>query len=49
MIERYKKSAELDPNDADTWINLADAYYDENEYDAAIKAYKKSIELNPFY
>jgi len=36
MIERYKKSAELDPNDADAWINLGDAYYDENEYDFAI-------------
>jgi len=29
MIERYKKSTELDPKDADAWINLADAYYDE--------------------
>ena len=40
MIERYKKSAELDPNDADAWINLADAYYDENEFEAAIQAYR---------
>jgi len=43
MIERYKKSAELDPNDVDAWINLADAYYDESEYEAAIEAYQKAI------
>ena len=49
MIERYKKSTELDPNDADAWINLGDAYYDENKYEYAIESYEKAIEINPYF
>ena len=46
MIERLKKTVELDPSDLDGWINLGDAYYDSDNYDDAIEAYREAA-MNP--
>ena len=44
-IAEYKKAIEINPNDAITHNNLADAYYRKGEYSLAIKHCDKAIEL----
>jgi len=35
------------PTNANAWTQLGNQYFDTNNYDRAIMAYKKSLELNP--
>lgn len=46
LLELRKKVAN-NPQDAQTWADLGNLYFDINEYDNAINAYKKHLELNP--
>lgn len=46
-IELYKRLAELQPNDAKTWVDLAKLYAQTGDKEKAIAAAEKSIELNP--
>jgi len=41
----YKKSLELDKNNAQVWTNLADAYGLMEDYDNELKCYQKAIKI----
>ncbi|MGD9114646.1 MAG: tetratricopeptide repeat protein [Desulfobacterales bacterium] len=43
-LEQQTKS---NPQNADAWIQLGNEYFDSNQYDKAIQAYSKSLELKP--
>lgn len=45
----YDKAVELAPNDADTYYERGDFYYEMDEYSKAIDDYSKAIRLNPNY
>ena len=46
-VNRYKELVEVNPTDIDSWVNLGDAYYDQADFNNAIKAYEKALELDP--
>lgn len=46
-IKDYDKVIELNPNDANAYLNRGNAYGNLGQYDQAIKNYDKAIELNP--
>jgi cytochrome c-type biogenesis protein CcmH/NrfG len=46
-ITALKSRAEAEPDNAVAWTELGNAYFDSNQYDASINAYRKSLELNP--
>lgn len=46
-VEYYKKQVTETPSDANSWNNLASAYFYMEKYPEAIDAYKKAIELEP--
>lgn len=46
LLELRKKVAD-DPRDAEAWADLGNLYFDLNEYENAINAYKKHLGLNP--
>ena len=37
----------LNPENVETWTQLGNLYFDTNQFDKAIGAYKRSLELNP--
>ena len=39
--------ANADPNNADAWVQLGQARFDENDYAGAVTAYRKATELAP--
>ena len=45
----WKKAIELNPDDANAYINLGIAYGEQNNYTKAIQSYEKAIELKPDY
>ena len=45
----WEKAIELNPDDADAYINLGIAYGKQNNYTKAIQSYEKAIELKPDY
>jgi hypothetical protein len=46
-IQYFQRAAELAPNDADPYINMADTYLSLNQFDKAIVAYKEVINRQP--
>jgi cytochrome c-type biogenesis protein CcmH/NrfG len=46
-IATLKRQAEANPGSAKAWTELGNAYFDSNQIDASINAYRKSLELDP--
>ena len=46
-IPDLKRMTEIDPENADVWIELGNSYFDTNRYTEAINAYQKALELRP--
>jgi cytochrome c-type biogenesis protein CcmH/NrfG len=46
-ISTLKMETASNPEDAGTWAQLGNLYFDTNQFGEAIKAYKKSLELKP--
>lgn len=47
LIATLERETRENPGNADTWTQLGNAYFDANQFEAAIGAYRKSLELNP--
>lgn len=46
-IAALKRQAVANPGNANAWTELGNAYFDSNQIDASINAYRKSLELVP--
>ena len=46
-IAALERKAQANPGNANAWVELGNAYFDSNQYEASISAYRKSLELNP--
>lgn len=44
---RWERAVEIDPTYAAAWNNLAVAYEQQGQFDAARKAYEKALRLDP--
>jgi len=47
MSDLVKKRLEKDPKDAELWFKLAYQYFQEEQHELAIDAYKKGLVLKP--
>jgi len=46
-IVTLEQETKANPQNANAWIQLGNEYFDSNQYDKAIQAYSKSLELKP--
>ncbi|MGD2185546.1 MAG: tetratricopeptide repeat protein [Desulfobacterales bacterium] len=46
-IAALERQTQADPGNANAWTELGNAYFDSNQFEASIGAYRKSLELNP--
>jgi len=46
-IATLERETQANPGNANAWIELGNAYFDSNQFEASISAYRKSLELNP--
>ena len=46
-IAALEREAQANPGNANAWTELGNAYFDSNQYEASISAYRKSLEINP--
>jgi len=46
-IPYYKKTLEINPNDADAWKDLGVIYGQSNDFEHALQAFKKVVEISP--
>ncbi|MEJ2726902.1 MAG: tetratricopeptide repeat protein [Deltaproteobacteria bacterium] len=46
-IAALERQTQKDPGSANAWKELGNAYFDSQQYEKAIGAYRKSLELNP--
>ncbi len=46
-IEQYERAVQAEPNDADKFMELGAAYYIAHNWDAAIPAFEKAVQLKP--
>lgn len=46
-LEEFKIAAGLDPNNDEIWMNIGTVYQATEDYDKALEAYSKSLQLNP--
>ncbi len=46
-IQNYEKSKKMNPDDSETFYNLAVAYYDNGLYDEAAGAFGEAFKINP--
>jgi len=46
-IPALESVTSMDPDNAGAWTELGNLYFDTNNYESAIRSYKKSLELNP--
>jgi len=47
-ILALEQEVSANPGNAETWTELGNLYYDSNQFEQAIRAYKKSLELSPY-
>ncbi len=47
VIFNNKKAVDNDPRFIEAWLILAEAYYGQTNYDAAIECYQKAIDIDP--
>ena len=47
MIAALEQETRQNPQNVKAWIELANLYFDANQYQKSIQAYRKSIEINP--
>lgn len=45
-VRELEKEAAEDPDSADAWARLGHAYFDSNRYDEAIRAYRRSLDID---
>ncbi len=48
-LEDFRKQAELDPTNPNSWDSLGDGWTAKGNLDEAIKAYRKALTLNPLF
>ncbi len=46
-IAALEREAQANPGNANAWTELGNAYFDSNQYEASISAYRKSLEIDP--
>ena len=46
-IAALEREAQANPGNANAWTELGNAFFDSNQYDASISAYRKSLEIDP--
>jgi len=46
-LETFKKAAELDPKKSEPYVNIAQIYFSDKEYEQAIKYFNKANTLSP--
>jgi cytochrome c-type biogenesis protein CcmH/NrfG len=46
-IAALERQAQAAPGNANAWVQLGNAYFDSNQYEASINAYQKSLEIDP--
>jgi cytochrome c-type biogenesis protein CcmH/NrfG len=46
-IAALERQTQADPKNVNAWTDLGNAYFDSQQHDKAINAYRKSLELNP--
>ena len=47
MIAALEKETRSNPGNLDAWISLGNAYFDSDQYEKSIGAYRKALEINP--
>jgi cytochrome c-type biogenesis protein CcmH/NrfG len=47
MIAALEKETRENPSNAGAWIELGNSYFDTNQYEKSIQAYRKALELDP--
>jgi cytochrome c-type biogenesis protein CcmH/NrfG len=46
-VAALERQTQADPGNVNAWTELGNAYFDSNQYEKSISAYRKSLELNP--
>jgi cytochrome c-type biogenesis protein CcmH/NrfG len=46
-VAALERQTQADPGNVNAWTELGNAYFDAQQYEKAISAYRKSLELNP--
>ena len=46
-IAMLEREVAANPSNVDAWINLGNKYFDTDQYEKSIQAYKKALELSP--
>jgi len=47
MIAALEKETRSNPGNLEAWVELGNSYFDSNQYEKAIGAYRKALEINP--
>lgn len=47
MIAALEKEVASNPNNVNAWIELGNNYFDTNQYEDSIRAYRRALELQP--
>ena len=47
MIASLEKETRSNPGNLEAWVELGNSYFDSNQYEKAIGAYRKALEINP--
>jgi tetratricopeptide (TPR) repeat protein len=48
-LNHYQISLDIDPHNAKTYNNLANLFFQDNQYNKAVTYYKKALQINPQY
>jgi cytochrome c-type biogenesis protein CcmH/NrfG len=46
-VAALERQTQAEPGNVKAWTELGNAYFDSNQYEKSISAYRKSLELNP--
>ena len=47
IVAALEKETRSNPGNLDAWIELGNAYFDSNQYEKSIGAYRKALEIDP--